>query len=363
MKSEILNGAQKAASFAERSTPIDAFRPEKVLSEDAFGEITDLRINRPALIEQEARRRKRRARLTRDGRLVLVALDHPARGITQIRTDGLAMGDRYQLLARALRVLADTDLDGIVAPSDVMDELFLLSSIERRSKKSSFLDGRVLVGSMNRGGIAGAVFEMDDGFTSLTARRLASLRCDGGKMLYRLDLSDPASGRTILACSQALNELGRYRLAKFLEPLTVAFHEQERTTQTDIVSMVRQCGIASALGESSSHLWLKLPYCDDFARLGRATTVPILLLGGPPRKSAVETLDDFAKGLASSARVRGAIIGRNLLFPGDSDPLPMCRALTAIVHQGASTEEAMLLLQQSEYMGSVAPKGRHRRRR
>ena len=32
-----------------------------------------------------------------------------------------------------------------------------------------FLDGRVLVGSMNRGGLAGTSFEMDDAFTGIGA--------------------------------------------------------------------------------------------------------------------------------------------------------------------------------------------------
>jgi Cgl0159-like len=132
--------------------------------------------------------------------------------------------------------------------------------------------------SMNRSGFAGALFEMDDGFTSLTAERLASLRCDGGKMLHRLDLSGPASGRTILAFSQELNELGRHRPAKFLQPLSVIRQDQKLTTQTDLASMVHQCGIAPTLG-------------------------------------------DFANGVASSACVPGTFIGSNLLFPGDADPL------------------------------------------
>ncbi|MGH9395274.1 MAG: hypothetical protein ACRD18_00270, partial [Terriglobia bacterium] len=58
---------------------------DNALDVSAFEEITELRIYKPRLVEQEARRRKRRMRLTRDGKLVLVALDHPARGITAIR--------------------------------------------------------------------------------------------------------------------------------------------------------------------------------------------------------------------------------------------------------------------------------------
>ncbi len=68
------------------------------------------------------------------------------------------------------------------------------------------------------------------------------------------------------------------------------------------------------------------------------------MLGGPARESPIETLRDFATGLSSSPRVRGVIIGRNLLFPPDQDPLPMCGALTAMIHRGVSFDEAVQLL-------------------
>ncbi|HEY4684189.1 MAG TPA: hypothetical protein VIH17_13205 [Candidatus Acidoferrales bacterium] len=329
----------------EPEVKIKNFVAEDFFPTAVFQEITDVRVLHPGWIEREARRRRKRTRLTRDGKLVLVALDHPARGVTQIRGDALAMGDRYQLLARARRVLTDPDLDGIMTTSDIMEELLILSHLEGCRTGRGFLDGRVLVGSMNRGGVAGSTFEMEDTFTSFTAERLAELRCDGGKMMYRLDPQDSASGHTILACVEALNRLRRHRLAAFLEPLGVARQADSYQPMKDVATLVRQCGIASALGESSAHLWLKLPYGEDFARVCRATTLPILLLGGPARESPFETLRDFAQGLASSPRVRGAIIGRNLLFPGEADPLPMCRALTALVHRRASLTEALGLLE------------------
>jgi hypothetical protein len=341
----------------ELTSTTTGFSAEAFLPAAAFDEITELRIHRPGLIEQEARRRKKRARLAPDGRLVLVAVDHTARGVTRIRDNELAMGDRYQLLARTRCVLADQNLDGVVASSDVLEELFLLNYLERRRTSRGFLDGRLLVGSMNRGGLEGSAFEMEDSFTALTADRLAELRCDGGKMLYRLDSTDAASGRTILACAQALNGLRRKRLAAFLEPLDVRKDEGHGYhTLKDAATLVRQCGIAAGLGESSSQMWLKLPYCENFGRVGQATTLPILLLGGPARDDPTHTLRDFKDGLDASARVRGAIIGRNLLFPSSADPacgsaapspLPMCRALTSLVHHDATLEEAVGIAQSS----------------
>jgi DhnA family fructose-bisphosphate aldolase class Ia len=323
-----------------------AFAAEEALPLATFKEITEVRVQRPRWIEKEARQRRRPRRLTRDGRLVLLAIDHPARGVTAIRGDALAMGDRYQYLARTRRVLDDPDLDGVVATADLLEELLILSHLERKAIGHGFLDGRVLVGSMNRGGLAGTAFEMDDAFTAMGAARLAELRCQGGKMMYRLEPQEAGSGRTIVACAQALNELRREGLAAFLEPLGVTRGAGGYEPAKDASTLVRQCGIAAGLGDSSSHLWLKLPYGEGFSRVCRATTLPILLLGGPARESPAATLEDFASGLEAGPNVRGAIIGRNLLFPGEADPLPMCRALTALVHRGVGREGALRLLEE-----------------
>jgi DhnA family fructose-bisphosphate aldolase class Ia len=181
-------------------------------------------------------------------------------------------------------------------------------------------------------------------------------------MMYRLDPQDPASGRTILACAQALNALRRHGLAAFLEPLGGGRSGDVFQPAKDAATLIRQCGIGAALGESSVHVWLKFPYGEGFDRVSRATTLPILLLGGPARESPLDTLRDFADGMAAGPNVRGAIIGRNLLFPGDADPLPMCRALTRIVHRGADLAEAARVLEEgAEPKRTRAPAGRRRK--
>ena len=64
----------------------------------------------------------------------------------------------------------------MLASTDMLEDLLILSHIERERTGKSFLDGRVLVGSMNRGGLAGTAFEMEDTFTGISAERLAELR-------------------------------------------------------------------------------------------------------------------------------------------------------------------------------------------
>ena len=61
------------------------------------------------------------------------------------------------------------------------------------------LEGKVVIGSMNRGGLAGAAFELDDRFTGYDADAIAAAGFDGGKMLTRIDLADPATVDTLEA--------------------------------------------------------------------------------------------------------------------------------------------------------------------
>src|SRR5262245_53891784 len=119
-----------------------SFSPASALPAEVFDAITDVRVAHPKWIERQARERRRRKRLARDGRLVLLAVDHPGRGVTQIRKSALAMGDRHEYLARSRRVFDDPLLDGVVGTSDILEELLILSHLERRETGKGFLDGR-----------------------------------------------------------------------------------------------------------------------------------------------------------------------------------------------------------------------------
>jgi len=95
---------------------------------------------------------------------MLIAADHPARGALGVRNDPLAMGDRRELLERLVVALARPGVDGVLATPDVVEDLLLLGA----------LDDRVVVGSMNRGGLAGSVSELDDRFTAYDAAGIAA---------------------------------------------------------------------------------------------------------------------------------------------------------------------------------------------
>ena len=66
--------------------------------EDVFWRITDVRVDKPEIVALEQRSRKRRRQLAPDGKLVILAADHPARMSTATPTDPLGMTNRPYVL-------------------------------------------------------------------------------------------------------------------------------------------------------------------------------------------------------------------------------------------------------------------------
>src|SRR4051812_32170339 len=143
--------------------------------------LTGLRARHPeAIAEAAARRVRRTSLLGESGRLMIVAADHPARGALAAGNRPEAMADRADMLGRLCVALGRPGVDGVLGTPDVIEDLLLLGA----------LDGKVVIGSMNRGGVAGTSFEIDDRFTAYDSAAIAAHRLDGGKMLLRIDRDD-----------------------------------------------------------------------------------------------------------------------------------------------------------------------------
>src|SRR2546427_562425 len=79
------------------------------------------------------------------------------------------------------------------------------------------LQEKVVLGSINRGGLAGSVFEIDGRFTGYTAAAIAGDGLTGGKMMLRVADDDPATVRTMEACARAIDELAALGLPAMIE--------------------------------------------------------------------------------------------------------------------------------------------------
>jgi DhnA family fructose-bisphosphate aldolase class Ia len=306
-----------------------------------FEKITDVRVDAPEIIEQQAQARKRRPRLTRDGKLTVLAADHPARGGTALGSDPFKMGNRQEYLGRIMRVLIASDFDGFMSTADMMEDLLILDYLVQKGGGPSFLDEKVLIGCMQRGGVTGVVGEIDDRFGSYTAESLARFRLDGGKMMFRFVPDDERTLRTIDYCAKAITDLNRYDVVPFVEPLRRDYVDGKWVSKNTADELVKLVGVITGLGDSSRHTWLKLPYCEDFHRVTMATTLPILMLGGPSKEDPRPTYRNFATGMSTRSNVRGALVGRNISFPGPEDPAAVAQAISDIVHTGIPADEAI----------------------
>ena len=279
------------------------------MSADRLSELLDLRVREPGRIaELMAARTQPTSLVGSTGRLLLVAADHPARGALRAGADPMAMADRWELLRRLSIALARPGVDGVLGTADVLEDLLLMGA----------LDGKVVVGSMNRGGLAGTVFEIDDRFTGYTAEAIARQRLQGGKMLLRIDPDDAATARTLEACSHAVDGLAARGLMAMVEPFIS--HRVDGRVRNDLTTeaVVRSATVAAGLGSTSAHTWLKLPVVDDMDDVLAATTLPVLLLGGEVGADQDAQLAQWSKALASP-QVKGMVVGRTLLYPPDGD--------------------------------------------
>jgi DhnA family fructose-bisphosphate aldolase class Ia len=322
-----------------------AFDARAYLPRELYEAITDIRVRQPAFADGEADRRARRRVLVPDGKLVILAADHPGRASLKIQDDPLAMANRHELLSRILRVLSHPGIDGFMSTPDLVEDLLILGGLIRERGGQSPLDERLLIGCMNRGGLPGTVWEMDDSFTAFTTRRMLVLGMDGGKFMVRIDPTDRGSLATIEGCVRAMGELAESSLLSFLEPLPVVrdngMYKVVRTARalTDAVSA------ASAWGASSLYTWIKLPTCPEFERVARATTLPLVLLGGEAVGDVRPVLEDLRRGMSAAANVRGAMIGRNVLYPGADDPRAIAAAVAAIIHDGSDADRALAAME------------------
>ncbi len=273
------------------------------------GHLVTTRVREPGRIAELAAARTRPTSLVgATGRLMLVAADHPARGALGAGSDPQAMAHRGDLLGRLATALARPGVDGVLGTPDILDDLLLMGALE----------DKVVIGSMNRGGLAGTVFELDDRFTAYDAEQIDRVGLQGGKMLLRIDPDDPASVVTLESCARAISELADRGLMAMLEPFIS--HRVDGRVRNDLSTeaVVRSAAIGAGLGRSSAHTWLKLPVIDDMDPVLDSTSLPVLLLGGEVSEDQDAQFARWEKTLAHP-QVRGMVVGRSLLYPPDGN--------------------------------------------
>jgi hypothetical protein len=292
------------------------------IDEKTYQALIEARIFEPASLQNALAKRTRRSLAGTDGRHLIIAADHTARGKLSSGGNPLALADRYTLLDSIVRALANPLVDGVLGSADVLEELAWLGVLE----------GRLAIGTMNRGGIIGAQWELDDRMTAYDADHIAEYGLDGGKLLLRIEDTDPGVARTIESVGAAITALADRGIMSLIEPLPYLRNEKGLAVLDESVErLITIVAIASGLGSSSARTWLKVPTTDRMAEVAGATTMPVLMLGGDPGTNSTQTFTQWEKAMKTS-NVRGLVVGRALLYPNSGSVEAAVQQASDIVH-------------------------------
>ncbi|HEY6813255.1 MAG TPA: deoxyribose-phosphate aldolase, partial [Propionibacteriaceae bacterium] len=138
----------------------------------SIGELNEIRSRNPQRINQLLRARRKRELFGPDGKLMIIACDHPARGALSAAGNPTAMASRSDLLNRLVTALTRPGVDGLLATADIAEDLLMLGALEER----------LVFASLNRGGLQGSAFEMDDRNTGYDVPGTIEAGFEGAKM-------------------------------------------------------------------------------------------------------------------------------------------------------------------------------------
>ncbi len=296
------------------------------LTDKQYNELIQARLKSPESFKKALVSRKRRKMVGKDGRLLIVAADHTARGIISAGSEKYIIANRRLLLDRLVRSLSNPNVDGVLASADIVEELAWLGALE----------SKLVFGTMNRGGYLGTTWGLDDPMTAYDADSIAELGLDAGKVLVRFEDTDIGVGRTIEYVVEAMRLLAEREIVCLVEPLP---YKKDATgmpmldKSTDRLDKI--VSITAGFGSSASYTWLKLPSWTSHVTLRESTTLPILLLGGDPGKNLDTTFEEWRSAL-QIPNVIGLVAGRPLLYPFDNDVERSVDRAAKLVHLSGS---------------------------
>ena len=240
---------------------------------------------------------------------IILAADHRPRGVATI--------ERYaDYLAAVSAALAHCD--GILATAQPLGDLAAAGAIG---------PGQRTYLSLNRTGLAGSAFELDDRLVA-SVERAARDGWTGIKLMTRIATDDPGGAAALELLGRVLEEAQVVGLEALIEPVRWRDGSMSRVTDDVVLAAV----IAHDLGAPL----LKVPVPDAAPGIARAEAVrrvvesvgvPVLFLGGP-RRDAVGDAESLARDVMDGGG-GGLAVGRMVIE--DPDPAGTAERLAAIV--------------------------------
>lgn len=258
-----------------------------------------------------------------DDRALIIAADHRQRGIQ----DGL---ENFESLTGRISA-ALKHADAIVTTKEPLASLISLRPEAR---------GRGLLLSLNRAGLGGSVFEVDD--RPVNSPVIASRwGLDGAKFLLRIDPASPYTASQLETCGRICEECAELELPMIIEPLFC----RKAAGKLAIDTSPEKVRYAAIIANDYSVPAIKIPYPKgstrskqrrDFRDIVSSVSSRVLILGG--RRTRIEQLLAQAEDSVGEGG-SGVVIGRNILLHGK--PEMVASALRLIIHEDLDAENAL----------------------
>ena len=244
---------------------------------------------------------------------LVLAADHRARGVVTIEDYGAYVSAAQAALGHC---------DAILASAQPLADLAVSGAVGARP---TYL-------SLNRTGLAGSSFELDDRLVASVERARAD-GWSGVKVMIRIDPSDARTAAGLEMLGQVLELARRSGLDVLVE--SVPWLDGAMAQSTDAVVL------AAVIAHDMGAPLLKVPVPDEtpgamrakaVARVVRSVGAPVLFLGGPrpgPEDGWRSSLLSVARDVMDGAGA-GLALGRALLEA--SEPAVMASEVAAIVH-------------------------------
>ena len=243
---------------------------------------------------------------------LLLAADHRARGVVTV--------EDYRAYVRAL-AQALPSCDGILATAQPLTDLAAAGHLTPSQR--TYL-------SINRTGLAGSVFELDDRLVASVPRAAAD-GWTGVKHMTRIDMADPLTSPALELLGQVLEQARSAELEALVEPLIWRDGRVARNTDAIVFAAV----IAHDMG--APVIKVPVPAVTPgeerqraVARVVASVGVPVLFLGGPMGNSGrAPVLDEVRDVMGGGGS--GMAMGRTVYQ--DPDPAEMAGLVATMVHQ------------------------------
>lgn len=246
-----------------------------------------------------------------DGRTLIVALDH---GMTEGPAKGLE--NPAEILSKIVAGGADAILTGYGTAKRFAQEISTLGLILR-------LDiGGTKIGKMGPGV---QFYHIED-----------ALRLGADAVAISAFPGTPQERDTMQMLAHVISEAHTWGMPVMAELQPGGFDAGPQYFTTENIAISAR--IAAELGAN----WVKIPYTNDFARVVNTCYVPAVMLGGAKGNNERALLESVQEAVKVGAK--GVAIGRNI-FQSDH-PTAITAALSAILHQDATVDQAMDVLQQ-----------------